>query len=153
MVRSWLAHKLVTRNLRALNRGDTGPTLRMDAPDVHFRFPGTSSWATDTKGRDRVGAWLERMAATGLQHQADQVVASGPPWRMTMVLRGTDHLDDRNGTRVYENRYVIWATTRWGLIHDYEVYEDTEKSTAFDDYLARADKDEAASSPPSPQRS
>jgi ketosteroid isomerase-like protein len=93
------------------------------------------------------------MAATGLQHQADQVVASGPPWRMTMVLRGTDHLDDRSGTRVYENRYVIWATTRWGLIHDYEVYEDTERSTAFDDYLALADKDEATPSPPSPQRS
>ena len=51
-------------------------------------------------------------------------------------MRGTDHFDERDGTPVYENRYVIWATTRWGLIRDYEVYEDTEKSTAFDAYLA-----------------
>ncbi len=50
-----------------------------------------------------------------------------------MVLRGTDRFDERDGTPVYENRYVIWAATRWGLIRD---CADTEKSTAFDAYLA-----------------
>ena len=136
MVRSWLAKMVVTRNLRALNQGDIRPTLRMDAPDVHFRFPGTSSWATDVVGRDKVEEWLTRMVATGLQHQADDVVASGPPWRMSMILRGTDRLHEPDGTLVYENRYVIWALTHWGFIADYEVYEDTEKSVAFDAYLA-----------------
>ncbi len=138
MVRAWLAKKVITRNLRALNHGDVRPTLRMDAPDVHFRFPGTSSWAADVVGRDNVEEWLKRMVATGLQHEADDVVASGPPWRMTMVLRGTDRFEERDGTLVYENRYVIWALTRWGLIQDYEVYEDTERSVAFDAYLAGA---------------
>jgi hypothetical protein len=57
---------------------------------------------------------------------------------MTMVLRGTDRFEDPDGTLVYENRYVIWALTRWGFIRDYEVYEDTEKSVAFDAYLAGA---------------
>jgi hypothetical protein len=33
---------------------------------------------------------------------------------------------------------VIWATAKWGRITDYEVYEDTEKLTAFDAYLAQA---------------
>ena len=136
MVRSWLAKKVISRNLRALNRGDIRPTLRMDAPDVHFRFPGTSSWATDVVGRDKVEEWLKRMVATGLQHEAEDVVASGPPWRMTMVLRGTDRFEEQDGTLVYENRYVIWALTRWGRIQDYEVYEDTERSVAFDAYLA-----------------
>ena len=78
------------------------------------------------------------MVATGLQHEADDVVASGPPWRMTMVLRGTDRFEEPDGTLVYENRYVIWALTRWGFIRDYEVYEDTERSVAFDAYLAGA---------------
>jgi len=138
MMRSWLAKKVITRNLRALNQGDVRPTLRMDAPDVHFRFPGTSSWAADVVGRDKVEEWLTRMVATGLQHEAHDVVASGPPWRMTMVLRGTDRFEEQDGTLVYENRYVIWALTRWGLIGDYEVYEDTERSVAFDAYLAGA---------------
>jgi ketosteroid isomerase-like protein len=138
MVRSWLAKQVITRNLRALNRGDVRPTLRMEAPDVHFRFPGTSSWATDVVGRDNVEEWLNRMVATGLQHEAAEVVVAGPPWRMTMVLRGTDRLAAPDGTLVYENRYVIWALTRWGFIKDYEVYEDTERSVAFDAYLAGA---------------
>jgi len=139
MVRSWLAKKLIAHNFEALNRGDVRPTLRMDARDVHFRFPGTSSWAADITGREHVEAWLQRMTATGLQHYAEEVVASGPPWHMTMVLRGTDRLDEPGGTLVYENRYVIWAITRWGRVCDYEVYEDTEKAIAFDAYLAKND--------------
>jgi len=135
MVRSWLANKLITRNIEALNRGDIRPTLRMEAPDVHFRFPGSSSWAADVTGRAEVQAWLTRMVATGLQHEVDAVVVGGPPWRMTMVLRGRDHAAGPDGSPIYDNRYVIWATTRWGLIRDYEVYEDTEKATAFDAHL------------------
>jgi len=129
---------MVTRSLAALNRGDIRPALRMEAPGVHFRFPGSSSWAIDAVGREHVAAWLSRMAATGLQHQAEDVVAVGPPWRMTLVMRGTDRCDGPDGTAVYDNRYVIWATAKWGRIADYEVYEDTEKANAFDAYLARA---------------
>ena len=137
MVRSRLAKWLIDRNMAALNRGDARPTLRMEAPAVRFKFPGTSSWAIETSSRDEVAAWLERMVATGLQHRVQELVVSGPPWRMTIALRGTDHIDDATGTRVYENRYVIWGTTRWGRIYDYEVYEDTEKTLALDDRLER----------------
>ena len=137
MLRSWLARKMVTRSLAALNQGDVRPLLRMESPGVHFRFPGSSSWAIDAVGREQVEVWLRRMAATGLQHQAEGVVAVGPPWRMTLILRGTDRCDGPGGAAVYDNRYVIWATAKWGRITDYEVYEDTEKLTAFDSYLAQ----------------
>jgi len=138
MLRSWLARRMVTCSLAVLNRGDARPLLRMESPGVHFRFPGSSSWAIDAVGRDQVEAWLHRMTATGLQHRAEDVVAVGPPWRMTLILRGTDRCDGPGGAAVYDNRYVIWATAKWGRITDYEVYEDTEKLTAFDAYLARA---------------
>jgi ketosteroid isomerase-like protein len=135
VIRSWLAKQVITRNMDALNRGDVGPTLRMEAPDVHFRFPGSNSWAAEFTSRDQVEAWLKRMVAAGLQHEIDDVVATGPLWRMTIVLRGRDHVLAPDGTLIYDNRYVIWGTARWGLIKDYEVYEDTEKATAFDAYL------------------
>src|SRR5437588_3733729 len=44
---SWLAKAIMRRNLARLNEGDYQPTLRLDAPDVRFRFPGDSSWATE----------------------------------------------------------------------------------------------------------
>ncbi|MGZ4202355.1 MAG: hypothetical protein ACXVRH_09890 [Thermoleophilaceae bacterium] len=71
----------------------------------------------------------------GLQIHADEIVVSGPPWRTTVCIRGHDHLSGDNGADVYENRYVIWGRIAWGLLREYEVYEDTQKSAALDAYL------------------
>jgi hypothetical protein len=137
MIRNWLGMRLLLRNMRALNAGDIGPTLRMEGTDVHFRFPGSSSFSADLHGRERVGEWLQRMVDTGITHQYDELVMSGPPWRMTICLRGHDWLDGPGGQRVYENRYVIWGSSAWGKLRDYEVYEDTERTTELDRYLER----------------
>jgi ketosteroid isomerase-like protein len=136
---SWLAERVLTRALNRLNTGDPRPLLRLDAKDVHFQFPGDSSWAADLHGKAEVERWLKRMITTGLQHQLEQVVAQGPPWNMTVCLRGTDELTTPEGETVYSNRYVIWGRMAWGLLRDYEVYEDTQKAKHLDDYLnARA---------------
>ncbi|HTZ64051.1 MAG TPA: nuclear transport factor 2 family protein [Solirubrobacteraceae bacterium] len=133
---SWLARRLLDRAYGRLNAGDPGMLLRLDAKDVHFRFPGESSWTADIRGRDEVERWLRRMIATGLQHRPEQVVVQGPPWNMTVCLRGTDHLRTPDGATVYSNRYVIWGRMSWGLLRDYEVYEDTQRLEGFDEYLA-----------------
>jgi hypothetical protein len=110
----------------------------MDAGDVKFRFPGDSSWATELQGKEKLEAWLRRFADAGIQISPDEVVLQGFPWRQTICIRGTDHLDSPGGERVYENRYVIWGHISWGLLRDYEVYEDTQKSKKLDEYLASA---------------
>jgi ketosteroid isomerase-like protein len=135
-VRSWLAKKLLERNMGRLNSGDYGPLLRLDHPDIRFRFPGDSSWATDLRGKDELERWLRRFVDVGLQIYPDEVVVRGWPWKMTLCVRGTDHLRDASGRTVYENRYVIWGRMAWGLLREYEVYEDTQKSKALDEYLA-----------------
>lgn len=137
---SWLAKKMIARNMARASAGDIEPTLKMDAEDVRFRFPGDSSWATDLRGKDQLRPWLQRFADVGLQISSDEVVLKGFPWKQTICIRGTDHLDTPDGERVYENRYVIWGRLSWGLLRDYEVYEDTQKSKALDGYLERAGK-------------
>lgn len=134
---SWLAHRLLAHNIARLNAGDVEPTLRLDAEDVRFRFPGDSSWAGEFRGKNELRAWLERMVAIGLEHRLDQVVVQGFPWRQTVCIRGEDHVDDPDDGRVYDNRYVIWGTIRWGRLVDYEVYEDTLKPRALDAWLER----------------
>ncbi len=137
---SWLAKKMISRNMARASAGDIGPTLKMDSEDVRFRFPGDNSWATDLQGKAQLEKWLQRFADTGLQISPDEVILQGFPWRQTICIRGTDHLDAPDGERVYENRYVIWGHISWGLLRDYEVYEDTEKSKALDGYLERVGK-------------
>jgi ketosteroid isomerase-like protein len=133
---SWLAKKMIARNMARASAGDIGPTLKMDAEDVGVRFPGDSSWGGEFNGKAELEPWLQRFADAGLQISPDEVVLKGFPWKQTICIRGTDHLDSPEGERVYENRYVIWGRISWGLLRDYEVYEDTQKSKALDQYLA-----------------
>ena len=136
-MRQRLVAKLLRHNMERIRAGDYRPTLRMDAKDVRFRFPGDSSWSGEIHGKAELERWLQRFVDVGLQIYADEVVVKGWPWKMTLCIRGTDHLDAPSGERVYENRYVIWGHIRWGLLTDYEVYEDTQKSKALDGYLAQ----------------
>ncbi len=133
---SWLAKRLLVYNMERLNAGDPEPTLRLDAPDVTFRFPGDSSWAGEFRGKPALRSWLARFSAVGLQIGADEVIVKGFPWKQTVCVRGRDHLDDAQGQRVYENRYVIWGRLAWGRMKEYEVYEDTQKAKALDAWLA-----------------
>lgn len=131
---SWLAKKLITYVMGRTRAGDIRPTLMLDAPDLRFTFPGSNSWSGtfDKEGHRR---WLERLVRVGVKTDADEVVAAGPPWRTTVCVRGRSWWDNGAGERIYSNRYVIWAHLRWGRLKDYEVYEDTEKAAALDEYL------------------
>lgn len=137
---SWLAEKMIARNMKAIRAGNAGPTLAMDADEIEFTFPGESSFAPGAKGKRELEAWLERFIGLGLQIYPDQVVLKGFPWRQTVCVRGHIHLDDPEDGRVYDNRYVIWGRIAWGKLREYEVYEDTEKSRQLDEYLARTGK-------------
>jgi ketosteroid isomerase-like protein len=137
MIQSWLARRLMDRVMARERAGDMRLTQLLQRPDVRFTFPGDSSWSGEHHGKQAVGEWLARFGRVGIQIWADEVVASGPPWRSTVAIRGHDLLDSPEGERVYENRYVIWAHLRWGRITDYEVYEDTQRAKALDEWLER----------------
>jgi hypothetical protein len=137
---SWLAKKMIARNMAKASAGDLGPTLRMDAEDIRFRFPGDSSWGGEVTGKAGLERWLRRFADVGIQIYPDEVVLKGFPWNQTICVRGRDHLDSPQGERVYENRYVLWGRISWGLLREYEVYEDTQKTEALDRYLGSIGK-------------
>lgn len=133
---SWLAKAMLERNMERLRAGDYRSVLKMDAKDIRFRFPGDSSWATEIDNREDHGRWLQRFVDTGLKLDADEIIAQGLPWNMTLCVRGTSYLDTEDG-RVYENRYVMWGRVAWGQLREYEVYEDTQATEALDEYLSQ----------------
>jgi ketosteroid isomerase-like protein len=137
---SWLAKQMIARNMRSVSAGDAGPLLKMDAKDIRFRFPGNNSWSTELEGKEELAAWLGRFTDVGIQIEAHEVILKGFPWKQTICVRGRSYLDSPSGERVYDNRYVIWGRIAWGLLREYEVYEDTEKSSELDVYLAGVNK-------------
>jgi ketosteroid isomerase-like protein len=132
---SWVTRQLISWVMSRTRAGDIRPTLALDAPDLTFTFPGSNSWSGTRHGRDAHRAWLERLVRVGVVTGVDEVVAAGFPWNMTACVRGRSWRDTPAGERIYDNRYVIWAKLRWGRVQQYEVYEDTEKAQALDDYL------------------
>jgi ketosteroid isomerase-like protein len=134
---SWLASKMIARNMAAIRAGETGPTLALEADDIRFTFPGDSSFAPGAGNKREHEQWLDRFVELGLQIYPDQVVLKGLPWKQTICVRGHIHLDDPADGRVYDNRYVIWGRISWGKLREYEVYEDTQKSKRLDAWLTR----------------
>ena len=133
---SWLAKKLIGYTMARTRAGVIRPQLMLDHPDVQFTFPGDNSWSGTFRGKPEVERWLRRFARVGIQAFPDEVVAKGFPWKTTVCIRAHDYLRSAQGEMVYENRFVIWAHLRWGRVTDYEVYEDTIKPRALDEYLA-----------------
>lgn len=134
---SWLAEKMIARNMRAIRAGDLKPTVALYADDVKFSFPGESSFAPGARNKRELEQWLSRFVEIGLQIYPDQVILKGFPWRQTICVRGHIHLDDSEDGRVYDNRYVIWGRIAWGKLREYEVYEDTEETRRLDQWLKR----------------
>jgi ketosteroid isomerase-like protein len=135
-MQSWLANKLISYVMSHTRNGDIRPTLLLDADDVKFTFPGENSWSGTYHGKEELRPWLERLVRVGIKTFPDEVVLKGFPWRQTVCIRGHDYAHSPGGEQIYENRFVIWGRLEWGRLKDYEVYEDTEKAKALDDYLA-----------------
>jgi len=133
---SWLAGVMLRRSIRRVNAGDIGPMLSGYAQDAVSVFPGENSWGGEHRGRDAIEVFLRRFVGVGIQFEAHEIVVSGWPWNATIWVRFSDHVKAPDGTVVYENRGVIHAKTRWGKIVLQETFEDTEKLTEFDKYLA-----------------
>ena len=134
----WIVGWMIRRSVRTLNEGDIKPLLSSYADDVHFVFPGESSFAADIQGKGELEAWLRRFVEAGLQLETEDIVVAGwLPWSLTVCVKVTDRALGPDGDTVYENGGVIFGKIAWGKIKSYEVFLDTQKVAAFDDYLAQ----------------
>jgi ketosteroid isomerase-like protein len=133
---AWTVRSMLRRNLRRLWAGDPTPLLDGYAENVHFVFPGRSSWAADLRGRDEVERWLRRFVRVGLRFEVHEILVAGPPWSTTVCLWFTDRLTAADGEVVYANRGTILAKIAWGKVTYYEVNEDTQKIAELDEWLA-----------------
>jgi ketosteroid isomerase-like protein len=132
---SFIVFRLISWVMARTRAGDIKPTLMMDRDDVRFVFPGSNSWSGTFVGKAEHQRWLERLVRVGVKTEPDEVAVSGFPWNQRVCIRGRSWWDSPAGERVYDNHFVIWGHLKWGKLAEYEVYEDTEKAQALDDYL------------------
>lgn len=132
---------LLRRQVRQLNAGNFEPLRRMAAPDAELAFPGDNSWArqfrpvergraqhTTHRGLDELEAFAQAFVDHGLRLEVEDILVNGPPWNTRICLRAVDSSADG----AYANRVCALIEARWGRIHRWEDYLDTERVTAWD---------------------
>lgn len=117
------------RDLAALNAGDYQPILANYAEDAVLRFPeGDHRFAGEHREKPAIERFFKEFIAAGLQGELRDLLVSGPPWRMTMVVRFDDHAVGPNGERLYANHAVLLIRAKWGRIVEHtDYFEDTER--------------------------
>jgi ketosteroid isomerase-like protein len=111
---SWVGRLMISRNVEALRDGDF-------------------------EGKQPLREWLERFVSWARRSNRTRSCSRASPGARRSA-RGTIHLDTPEDGRVYDNRYVIWGRISRGKLREYEVYEDTQRSRAFDEYLEKRDQ-------------
>jgi ketosteroid isomerase-like protein len=131
----------IRRDIEKLNGGEYQPLLRLAAPDAELTFPGDNSWSRQFRpvrrgrarhathrGRTELEAFGRRFVDAGLRIDVDDILVNGPPWNTRVCVRATDGTPDG----VYANRVAILIEARWGRIHRWEDYLDTERVAEWD---------------------
>jgi ketosteroid isomerase-like protein len=129
---NWLAKRMVQRTFHARNAGDVEAVMAMMTDDIRLVFPGTSSWAGEYRGKLAVEGFVRRVVEHGLQYRVHDALIKGPPWNMTLVYLISDEARDAAGNIIYANRAVEYCKLRWFKMYESEIFEDTERSSAFD---------------------
>jgi len=127
---------MIRRNVRALNHGDPAPLLAGYGDDAVLVFPGRNRWAGEYRGREAIAGFMRRFMEDGLVGEAHDILVNGPPWRTTVAVLFTVEARSTTGELVYENRAILFGRAVWGKLVYHEDFEDTQKSEAFDAYLA-----------------
>jgi ketosteroid isomerase-like protein len=148
---------MVRRNIDQLNQGNFEPLRRMAADDAELSFPGENSWSgmfhparesgrawhTTHQGAAELEAFARRFVEHGLRIDIEDILVNGPPWRTRICVRATDGATDAAGNETYANRVSVFIESRWGRIHRWEDYLDTERVAAWD-RLVGSDRSAAA---------
>ena len=126
------------RDIAALNRGDYGPLLAGYTDDALLVFPqGDNRWAGEHRGKPAIERFLKNFTAAGIQGELVDLLVSGPPWAMTVMVRFDDGATGPDGEQLYRNRVAMTLRTRWGKVvrHD-DFFEDTGRIDAFERRLS-----------------
>jgi hypothetical protein len=147
-----LVRALIGRAIDRLGSGDIKPLLRLYAKNVRFVFPGSSSWAADLHHRREVEQWFRRFVQVGFEPEIHEVLVNGPIWRTSICIHFTDAVFDSEGRRIYRNEGVILGRSSWGKVRHQVFYEDTERGSELERWLAANRPQLVPAGPPSGSR-
>ena len=128
----WYVRRFVYRCFEQLNRRQVAPVLAMFDENAYFRFPGRHELAIETTSRAEVEEWFGRLfrRLPSLRFDVDDVVTSGPPWKMRVCTRYRGRTESATGeVSTYEG--MQYLQLRWCTVVSEELFPDTQSFAAY----------------------
>ncbi|HEY4452535.1 MAG TPA: nuclear transport factor 2 family protein [Solirubrobacteraceae bacterium] len=124
---SWLVGRIVRRAYQQANAGDIDALTKAFARDVVFEFHGDTRLGGERRGRDGVREWFRQVAEElgRLELTAQDVVVSGPPWNIRVIVRISDRAHLISGHE-FENYGFQFLRLRWGKIVEDRILVDLD---------------------------
>lgn len=118
---------IVARGFESISRGEYEAVLRQCAPNVTHFFAGDHALGGERRDVEALRRWFQRLGRLlpGLKLTITDMLARGMPWNTTIVVQWTAQTTLANGTP-YHNAGVHFLTLRWGRVHVFRVYEDSQ---------------------------
>jgi ketosteroid isomerase-like protein len=134
-MRSWIGKLVMRWAYGCINEGRPEPVLRLISDDIVFTFPGDNRWGRTYRGKHALESFMRELYSLGLTFTVHDVLVKGWPWNMTVAVVISDEARGPDGELTYSNRAVEVWKARWTKIVSGELFEDTQKATAWDVYL------------------
>jgi ketosteroid isomerase-like protein len=144
----WLARHQTRRVFDALSRGDYETALARVTDDVEHRFAGEHPLSGERHDRDALRAWFERLYRLfpRLHFVVHDVVASGPPWRITVTVEWSADVTPAHGAP-YRSRGAHVVRVRRGRVAQLHAYEDSQAVFRACSLMAQHGIEEASAPP------
>jgi ketosteroid isomerase-like protein len=122
---SLIVRRIVKDGYDKQNRGDFQALARMFAEDGVFEFLGDTPFGGERRGREAIRGWFEQVERNfgRLRLTAHDVVVSGPPWNMRVIVRFSDAYELISGdTRT--NSGFQFLRIAWGKVKEERILVD-----------------------------
>ena len=116
---SWIVRRVIESGYRMQNRGDFDGLSRMFAADGVFEFVGDTPFGGERRGPEAIAGWFRQVEREfgSLTLTTRDVVLSGPPWNIRVIVRFTDRYRLISGDTI-ENQGFQFLRVCWGKIKE-----------------------------------
>jgi ketosteroid isomerase-like protein len=140
--------RIVRNGFDQISAGNYQAVLSQCVPNVIHEFAGRHALGGVRHDRDTLTRWFERLERLlpGFKLEITDLAVKGMPWDTTAIIQWTGRSTMSNGHR-YVQHGVHFLTLRWGRVHAFRIYVDTQELAQALEALGRHGIAEACAEP------
>ncbi len=143
-----IVKRIIAQGFANVSSGNYEALLRQCVPDVVHNFAGEHALGGVRHDKTALNEWFHRVGRLlpNFNLEITDMVVKGMPWNTTAVVQWTGRSPLVNGKN-YVQHGVHFLSLKWGKVHAFRIYVDTQELAHTLEGLAQFGVAEAAAEP------